>query len=134
MGHPAPGGPRSLSHETCVMAGASKVQVASIRPTDQTNVGFRMVTFFFATSLLLSWWSFTRKRTLFRQGQSETFAAKAFANVFELSVSLTAVLLFYHALLAVLRSGWQWITVAKLVRLEHWLTVTEQTLNRYRPE
>jgi hypothetical protein len=93
-----------------------------------------MATLILVASLLLSWWSFERRRALSRQGHSETVSAKVFENIFEFSVSLAAVLLFYNVLLIVVSTGWQWITVADLVRLEHWLTVAQRTLDRYKPE
>jgi hypothetical protein len=84
-------------------------------------------------SLLLAWYSLSHQRAMARRSCSETVYAKFLDHLFEWSVSLAAVLIFYHILLALLASGWRWITVGDLERLELSLGSAQIVINRYKP-
>ena len=78
------------------------------------------------SSLFVAYWSFKRGRILKRYRRDETVGAKFLGHVFEWSCSLAIVLLFYYALVALLATGWQWISIGSLQRLETWLTSVQQ--------
>jgi hypothetical protein len=84
-------------------------------------------------SLLLAWWSFTSKRDLGRRRRSETVKAKFFGHLFEWSLSLAIVLLFYQSLIGVLALGWRWITVGDLQKIESSFVNAQRMLNQYKP-
>jgi hypothetical protein len=81
---------------------------------------------------LLSWGLLIRKRTLARQGKSESFPAKLVGHLFEWSTSLAIVRLFYHLLLAFVAFGWRWITAEKLERLEDSLVALPRLAGEYK--
>jgi hypothetical protein len=66
-----------------------------------------VATLILVASLCISCWSFIRTRALSRQNYSETLYAKFLGHVFEFTASLAAVLLFYHALLLLILTGWE---------------------------
>ena len=92
-----------------------------------------MATVALLAALFLSWCFFAFKRKLKRQRRSETVAAKSAGRLLELSVSLSIVLLFYHALLAVVLFGWRWMTIGDLQRLESQLVSLQHAINEYKP-
>jgi hypothetical protein len=92
-----------------------------------------MATLALVASLLLSWFSFSRKRMLARYYGPETLPVKIFGHLFEWSTSLALVLLFYDALLFLLRSGWQWITVDDLLWMERSLAALQHAVDELKP-
>lgn len=91
-----------------------------------------MATLILVASLFLAFWSYKRKNSLEQWHHSETGAAKFFDHVFELSASLTIVLLFYYILLGALLFGWQWITVGDLKRLEDSFVAIQQFVDDHK--
>src|ERR1700761_35643 len=88
-----------------------------------------MATVALIVSLLIAWGSFAQKRKY----QSDTLSAKFLSHLFEWSASLLFVLLIYHTLAFLLRSGWQGLTIAQLVRLEEWINTAKQLSDKYKP-
>src|SRR5258708_5096490 len=83
--------------------------------------------------LLVARWSFTSKRDLARRRKSETVKAKLFGHLFEWSLSLGIVLLFYESLIGALALGWRWITVGDLQKIESNLVDAQRLINQYKP-
>jgi hypothetical protein len=91
-----------------------------------------MVTFCFVASLILVWYSLRRRRTLRRFGREKTLAFKFWGQTVEFSAILAVVLAWYHALLLLLSSGWEYLSAGTLLRLEHWLVTMQALLDRYK--
>jgi hypothetical protein len=92
-----------------------------------------MATLVLVASLLLSCFCFSRKRMLARHYRAETLPAKIFSHIFEWSFSLALVMFFYDALLFLLRSGWQWVTVDGLLLMERRLAAFQHAVDELKP-
>lgn len=82
-------------------------------------------------SALIAWGAWRRNQELSKT--LHPVRKKVWEHICILSAGLALVLLFYHVLIGILASGWQWISVHDLQRMEAALLRLKEVFERYKP-